>query len=446
MAALDYLCFCGIEIANSARTLAYMSAGVKPHTMRAHEGCGCPELNLILGDDNYVRPDLDPTPPDWVDANVPESYEFAGLLITNIEGLDAAPRSRVTTERIGDGSVIGRARIGARVITVTGLLIGSSCCGIDYGMRWLSSALNGSLNCGGSGCGGCDLVYLTCCPDICEDSPDYVSHADCAADYWRTLRDVALIEGPTATGYVGGACSCCNACPAREVQFTLMAGRPHALRDAVVVVEGETWDDDDPETDCTEWSNADDCEDETESCTPDTTSCLDEALAAIGCATTSPPELPTPTNPCVCTPLTRRRHCIDIPSSVLTPIWSDVVTDIEIYAGSLALKGVRIRFYPNPLGRDIEDLDACAFCAEVNMSVVPAYTTLRVDSTRRRITVMCPGSDEVSAGGAVTGADGGVFDWPVLDCGTPYLMCVEADSATIADDAAITVRVHSREA
>lgn len=447
MAAFDYLCLGGVELTNSARTTAYMANGVKPHTMSVREGCGCADLGAMLGHETYRRPDLDVAdPPDWVDPNVPESYEFAGLLVTNIEGLDAAPRSRVITDRIGDGAVIGRARLGPRVITVTGLLIGSSCCGIDYGMRWLSAALNGPPTCGGTSCGGTDLTYLTCCPEICEDAPDFVSAEDCAADYWRTLRDVALTDGPTATGFVGGACHCCAQCPAREVQFTLIAGRPHALRDAVMVADGETWQPGDTESACVTWSNDPDCVDDDAGCAADAASCLDLALAELGCATTMPPELPVPDNPCACDPLTRRRHCIVIPSSVLTPIWSDVVTDVEIYAGSLALKAVRIRFYPNPLGRPIDQLDACAFCAEANLSVVPAFSTVRVDGTRRRVTVTCPGTDEVPAGGAVTGTNGGPFTWPTLECGTPYLMCVEADTATIAPDSEITVRVHSREA
>lgn len=444
MPALDFLCLAGVEISNSARVEAYMANGVKPGTMVMKAGCACPDLRQILGDDPYTRPDLDKVPPEWVDPNVPESYDFAGFLITDIEGLDTAPRTRVVTNRLGDGAVIGRATLGPRTITVTGLLIGSSCCGIDYGMRWLSSALNGSIGCGGSTCGGDDLTYLTCCPDVCEDAPDFVSYEQCAEPYWRTLREVALIEGPTPTRYVGGACACCNTCPAREVQFTLMAGRPHALREPVTVASAETWAADDPVSDCPTWVN--DCEDDVAECGDAAASCLDAALAAIGCAPTSPPQLPVPNNPCVCEPLERKRHCIDIPSSVLTPIWSDVVSDVEIYAGSLALRSVRIRFYPNPLGRDIDDLDACSFCSEVNISVVPAYSTIRTDGTRRRTTITCPGSDEAPAGAAVTGESGGPFNWPVLDCGTPYVMCVEADAATIAPDAAITVRVISREA
>lgn len=449
MAALDYLCLGGIEIANSARTLAYARNGVSPHTMTVGD-CACPDLQHILGDPEYRKPELDvESPPPWVDPAVPESYEFAGLLITSIDGLDSAPAHREVTDRVGDGAVLGRRRYGPRTISVTGLLIGSSCCGIDYGMRWLASALRGSMNCGpAGGCSGDDLVFLTCCPSICEDAPDFTSYAECAEPYWRTLREVGLTSGPTVTGTVGGGCSCCGgSCPAREVEFTLVAGRPHALRAPVTVTTpGETWTPDDEASGCIVWTTGDDCGTDPEGCGPPAASCLDGALAEMGCAPTAPPAMPVPHNPCACQPLSLRRHCVEIPSSVLTPIWSDVVPDLEIYSGSNALRSVRVRFYPNPLGLpSITDLDPCGWCAELNITVIPANSTLRVDGTRRAVTITCPGSDEVPAAAAISGAGGGPYTWPVLDCGVPYIACFEADAATIADDSQITVRVVSRE-
>ncbi|MBA9005912.1 hypothetical protein [Thermomonospora cellulosilytica] len=447
MALLDWLCLGGTEIANAARTIAYARNGLKPHTMTVRD-CYCSDLPLILGDGEYRLPVLDThAPPPWLDHAVPESYEFAGLLVTGVEGLDAAPVERPVVQRLGDGAVAGRRRYGPRTIVVTGILLGSTCCGIDYGMRWLASALRGSMACGpGGGCSGDDLRYLSCCPEVCEDAPAFTTVEDCAAPHWRTLRDVTLIDGPKVTGAVGASCGCCQSCPPKQVEFTLLAGRPHALRDPITVTApGETWTEEDPEAACVTWSNDPDCVATQDGCEPVTVSCLDVALAGLGCAPTAPPDLPVPGNPCACEPLSRRRHCIDIPSSVLTPIWSDVVPDIEIYAGGNALRSVRVRFYPNPLGRTIEELEECGWCAEVNVTVIPEYSTLRIDGTRRRVTVTCPGSPEAPAGAAVTGTGGMPYTWPVLDCGVPYIACVEAASGTIAPDATITIRVISRE-
>lgn len=447
MPSLDYLCLGGVELSNSARTIAYACEGIKPHTMRVTD-CSCPQLNKFLGDPAYTRPELDGAV--WVDAARPESFEFGGLLITGIDGLDAAPVSRSITDRIGDGAVIGRRRLGPRTITVRGLLLGSSCCGIDYGMSWLSSALRGSLSCGtAGGCNGDDLEYMVCCPDCdCPDNDTDAEIMDCGADAFRTMKEVACTKEPVITGRVGGYCQCCRTCPAAQVEFTLTAGRPHALLPPVTVSDAVAWEVAPPtEDDCVTWSTAADCVSSGEaSCAEEADNCMDTALAGIGCATTIPPDLPVPSNPCVCEPLTRGRMCLEIPSSVLTPIWSDVVPDIEIFAGANQLRSVRVRFYPNPVGfPSIDDLDECGFCAEINVSVIPAGATLHIDGTTRRVTVNCGGGVEAPAGGAVTGQDGGPYAWPVLDCGVPYIACFEADSATIAADATITVRVFSRE-
>jgi hypothetical protein len=331
---------------------------------------------------------------------------------------------------------------------VKGLLIGQTCCGIDYGLTWLSSALRGSFSCGSGTCAGDDLEYLACCPDCdCPDIPD-ADVAACAAPSFRTMREVALTREPQITGRVGGYCSCCDSCPALQVEFQLTAGRPHALLPAVTVADEVPWDTTDPDAgECVTWVTGDDCSSDDEGCsTGDAATCMETALAAIGCATTTPPDLPVPSNDCACEPLTRARTCVAIPSSVLTPIWSDVVLDLELYAGATALRSVRVRFYPNPLNfGSIDDLNECDFCAEINVSVIPASSTLRIDGSTRRVTVACAGGDEASAGAAVTGSNGGPYLWPVLDCGVPYIACFEADPATIADDATITVRVISRE-
>lgn len=448
MPATDVLCLAGTEIANSARTIAYMTNGIRPHSLQFKD-CACDDLAKFLGHVPYRKPELDiENPAPWADPAVPESFEFAGLLITGIDGLDAAPSARAVTERAGDGAVIGALRYKPRTITVNGILIGSSCCGIDYGMRWLASALRGSGDCRSPG--GDDLTYLTCCPEVCEDVDDFTGYEGCAEPYWRTLRNVALTEGPTKTGVVGSNCGCCpSACPAAQVQFTLTAGRPHALLNPIAVTRpGEGWAPDDPITDCITWSDDPGCDGlDPDNCILDPVDCMAEALAAVGCPPPPPPpSVPVVANPCVCEPLFRRRHTVPIPTSDITPQWLDAVVDLEIYAGSKPLKSVRVRFYPNPLRRaSVEELDPCAHCEEINIIVVPASSTIQIDGTRRRITVACPGSPETSAGPAVTGEGGGPFVWPVLECGVPYLMSVEADASSITADATITANVYARE-
>lgn len=435
MASTSYLCVGGVEITNDCRVTAYMKEGLKPATTSVRDCC-CTDLNLMLGDPAYRLPHLDDAP--WWDPAVPESAEFGGFIVTSITGLDGAQTSRQVTDRTGDGAVIGRRRIQARQIVVTGLLTGSSCCGVDYGLQWLTAALQGSLGCApGSGCGGDDLTYLACCPTICEDAPDFVSYEECAAPHIRTLREVALTAGPEVISKIGGACSCCPACPMYEVQFTLTAGRPHAYRQPVTVVSGATWDPDEV-GECITWVTGDTCVD-TDECPQPGPCPLDP-----NCPLPDVPDLPVPDNPCVCDPLVRTRMCVSIPAGQ-APTWFDAVTDLEIYAGVADLRSVRIRFYPNPLGLSVDGLDACGFCAEVNITYLPGSSTIRLDGTRRMATVTCPGREETPAGSIVYGPDGGPLEWPVLECGVAYIVCLEADAATVSADSSVTIRTVVRE-
>lgn len=440
MASTSWLCYAGTEIANSARSHAYAVNGLKPHTMTVKD-CGCADLGAMLGDGAYRRPDLDSPAPPWVDPLDVDSYEFGGLIITRLDGIDSAPVDRPVTNRLGDGAVPGRRRYGPRVITVTGVLIGSSCCGIAYGQRWLNSVLAGSQGCGDSGCGGDDLNYLDCCPEICEDAASFTSYAACAAPYWRTLRDVVLTSEVQVISEIGGGCECCQGCPAREVTFQLTAG-PWAFREPVEVADCVTFPEPVDDDVCEVWSTDPDClSDEAACAAAAPMPCpLDPA-----CPVPVVPELPLPSNRCQCDPVAGRvRLCIDVPAGV-APAWFDAVPVITIKAGDLPLRSVRIRFYSNPLGLDVEQLDACGFCAELNVSYLPASASLLLDGTVQQGVVQCPGRAETSAGSVLAGPAGGPLVWPVIECGAPYLVCVEADAGSIAPDSCVSLSTVVRE-
>lgn len=430
MPANDWLCLGGVEVANNARSTVYGQSGIKPNTMTIH-GCDCPDLAAMLGDDPYTDPATDDAP--WYDAAEPASAQFGGLLVTSISGLNVAPVERGRTDRIGAGAVLGRKRLGPRTIVVRGLLLGSTCCGVEYGMHWLASALDGSLGCGAGACGGDDLRYLSCCPAPCDGGDPEA----CLTPHIRTLREVALIDGPNVISEIGGSgqaaasstgCVGGGVCPALEVEFTLFAGRPHALREPVTIATGQTWD---PlaVTPCIEWSTDPDCVSEADECAAlDPTPCpLDPA-----CPPAVVPSIPLPSNPCNCDPLAgRSRLCIAVPAGT-APIWADAVPVVVIKAGPAGpLRSVRIRVYANPLGLTYADLEPCAFCSEVNVSYIPQGATYTLDGTTRRSIVACPGRAETSGASITFGEQGGPLIWPTLECGIPYLICVEADADTI---------------
>jgi hypothetical protein len=441
MADESYLCFSGVEIANACRTGAYAAAGLKPTNAVLH-GCCCGDLAGILGDGPYTTPEADDAP--WYDPSEPASAEFAGLLITEIEGIDAAPVERAVTNRIGEGAVIGPPRYGPRTITVTGTLIGKTRCSTDYGMRWLSSVLRGSLGCGPGACAGDDLEYMTCCPTLpgagaCA-CPQPCTGPECAEGVFRTLRDVAMIQEPRVVRRFASGCACCTG-ELVEVQFVLMAGRPFAYRAPVTVAEAVNWPPPEPDDECVQWSTDPGCMDEEAEC-----AALEPAPCPLdpGCPPPVLPSLPNPGNPCICEPFTRREVCITIPPGV-APIWADLVPVLEVYAGGDILRNIRIRFYANPGNVPVGELDSCSWCSEINVSYLPAYGRLTLDSTTRRAMVQCPGRADTPASGIVSGPSGRPFQWPVLECGIPYTVCVSADTTTIADDAAVTLRTVVRE-
>lgn len=441
MASTSWLCYAGTEIANSARSYAYANNGLKPHTMTVKD-CGCADLAAMLGEQPYRRPDLDANPPAWVDPNDVDSYEFGGLIISRVDGLDAAPVDRPMTSRLGDGAVPGRRRYGARIITVTGVLIGSSCCGIAYGRRWLNAVLAGSQGCGDTGCGGDDLQYLDCCPEICEDAAAFTSYVECAAPHWRTLRDVVLTSEVQVISEIGGGCECCQTCPALEVTFQLTAGWPYAYRDPIEIATCVAFPPADDDDVCEAWSTDPDCMSDEQLCAAqEPMPCpLDPA-----CPVPVVPELPLPSNGCQCDPVAGRvRSCITVPASA-APSWFDAVPIIDLTAGALPLRSIRIRFYPNPLGLGIDQLDPCGFCAELNVSYLPAGASLSLDGTVQQGVVRCPGRAPTSASSVLAGPAGGPLTWPVIECGAPYLVCVEADAGSISPASCVSLSTAVRE-
>lgn len=186
--------FGNIEIVNNSRTTTYLKNGIKPETMTVFGDCGCPNILALAGcDTEYTTPDKDEAP--WYDPSIPESAEFSGFYSAEFVGLDST-FTRSITESIGDGASLGRSRYGSRTLTWKGFLFGSSCCGVAYGLRWLSSVLRAKGRCGNN-CSGEDLELLVCCPTteaaqglgpnlICN--PDFSS----STGFWTATGDTSI--------------------------------------------------------------------------------------------------------------------------------------------------------------------------------------------------------------------------------------------------------------
>lgn len=439
-----WLCLGGMEIINQDRVSTYAQSGWAQSgwDLSGCDTCG-PELALALEESNgaYSNPGSDRAP--WFSTTEPNSFDFGGFYVLDVDGLGAGKTSRTQTPRAsGRGSFLGPEIQESPQIVVTGLLVGRTACAVAYGFRWLSMALRGSACT--DGCEGDDLTFLDCCPDLCDEDPSFTSYAACIEPHYRTLKDVRLVSSPNITAQFGDSCSCCpNSASMLQVTFTLAASQPCVYRDPVQVVT------DTPLSamagPCVIWSLIgvdDECPSENDPCNAPS-----DCLADPTCPTPVPPPAPpAPSNPCICLPLQTAKTCVDIPA-VTIPEFTEADPIITIKSGSKPLRQITVSFLPNPFDQPIDNLDPCTACGEVTLSRIPANSSFVMDGTTRTVQIDCPGSGFIDAG-PLLGAMGGQlpFRFPDIACGgVPYVLCVTADATTIANDASVSVAIAVRE-
>lgn len=474
--ALDwYLSLGGVEIANHARLEAYLASVGSP--LVAAEVCRCETFTGdLVGDLPYTTPDDLDSPAPWWDPDVPESEEFAGLLVLNVDGLDDFPVKRTVTNAVVGGGSIGPARALPRTITVTGILLGSTCCGVDYGLHWLGEALRG---CTGGECDGDCLTLYNCCP------PDDMTPEEFNARHRRSLRRVALVDGPNVVSRTGSGCTsgeCSTGADVVTVEFVLTAGSPWLWTDPIPVMEVAppadesdecvTWcihgvppdtyclevadDDCPPGTLSAPVSEGDECawpvhEEEPEiPCTgPCRLAPCEDPTAACADPSCMPPAPPMPTAPdtCFCLPLAVERECYDMDLTD-RPGWSVDVPMITIRAGSDELRNVSISFYERSDGDDdltcgqIADRERCNPHSVYHVAYVPAGGALTIDGQVGRALVECGGVCETSPD--VYGRDGAPPIFAAFECAS-YCVCIESDVQNPpSPNAMVTIAVSGR--
>ncbi|MFC8466012.1 hypothetical protein [Streptomyces sp. NPDC057250] len=436
----DFLALGGVEIANSTRLRAYLESVGSPLTSIGT--CLCPTLTpQVLGEEDgaYTNPADDEAP--WYDEDVPESAEFAGFMVLSVDGLDTNPVARTVTTAVSGGASLGPLRIQPRTIVVTGILLGSTCCGVEYGLHWLSEALRG---CAGGLCDGDCMSVYACCPG------EGLTAAEFNRRHRRTLRRVALTDGPRVVSRVGDGCTtgeCQIGADIITVEFTLTAATPWLWTDTTDIFDAPASPG--ASTECIKWCVVDPAAEEpAEGCggccrvgncgdpsvTPDDPSCV-------------LPPTPTAPESCYCLPLAAERVCYELDLTD-RPAWSVDVPMITVRPGSKNLERVTISIYERTPAHEgmtcaeISDEDRCEPHSVYHIQFAQAGTALILDGQVGRAVVEC--GDQCETSGDVYGHEGGPPSWKPLDCGT-YCVCIETDALRPpADDAEIVFGVSGR--
>jgi hypothetical protein len=105
--------------------------------------------------------------------------------------------------------------------------------------------------------------------------------------------------------------------------------------------------------------------------------------------------------------------------------WNQTVPTITINSGTTEVRFIRVRFYPNPFGYDITDLDPCTYCSEFVLSYIPPNTELVIDGTVQRASASVRGGSAQPASNLLYGTNGNPMTWPSLSCGVAYAVTID---------------------
>ena len=417
MAWMGYFEIDGQEIINVSRTETYAAAyGVSLRKVFRNSALG-----PMLGQ-TYTNPTTDDAP--WMDPIQPESGDFLGVYPLSITGIEDATTFSSVTESVLDGGVVSRPRSASRTVVFSALLVATSDCGAEYGMRWLRTALQGGT-CTDQSCRGATMCYLRCEPKT----------GDTLDTHLRSLHRVSPTLGPVVS--LKAPLSGCDSV-VWQVDWTMVAGMPYEFAAERPLVSNFNDGADDFYVNPAYASERYDSDGVTTTefvCLPSVyRPVFDPACPQV----IAPPPLPSVAIGCFNFPSEFERRFFTIPAAEI-PSWGQVVPTIELKVGLTDVRNLRLRFYSDVGATGDPTSDPCAYCGDIVFSYLPAGSTFIFDGVERVTQVLSPGSPPRRADAVVFKSDGTPFDWPELSCGFNYLVTLDLPGGETFPDVSMSL-------
>ncbi len=386
---LVYLALGGVEVSNAERTRRYLELGLGPKNLVVAASAACAAIVAVeQGGVSAVSPSADPAP--WYSAAYAESAQFLGLLVDEVSGLDAEVSLSVS-DRLRVGAVLGTALRKARVLTVRGLLIATSCAGLEYGRAWLAKTLTATCQ---PGCGGALLRMRRVCPPGGYPNTWGV----------RTGYQAALLDAPVVTRGAPDGC-----CDYAEVEFSIVLANPDLYADAATVVSPTALQ-------------------------PSLGAGIDFCSWVQG--------QPAAVSALVSAPASGAAAAVVTITTGANPVNGAAVWVGETVAPDPAVFPASCLYPSSAAGAAMAVPQTCP--SVVRFGTIPPNTTLVVDGAQRGVYTV-NGGDAVDAS-SLLDVSSGAPDWPAVECGLTRRVMVAAEAyCSGGDDATVKIETRTRE-
>lgn len=170
-----------------------------------------------------------------------------------------------------------------------------------------------------------------------------------------------------------------------------------------------------------------------------------DLLADPDCpAPPTPPTVPTVPADCIEEIGTWRRYTMQLGETAVRK-WTASLPTLVLMTGDTAERQVRIRYYPNPDNLAPELLDMATWEAEQILTYIPPDSVVTLDGVTQLVWAEVAGSDPIPADKLLYGTGGLPAIWPVLSCGSGYVVTLDvpldAPAGNLSTEIFITQRM-----